>query len=230
MSIGPKKQHRSKGECIYAQFTEINGFRSQRPDEVTGRSFKETVTDYRWRVKDGNLESKDVTMSGDGFKPRWYAVSTRSRHEKVVGDLLRRKQIETFLPLYETIRRWRNGEHRVQLPLFPGYAFVHIAVRDRLQVLKVPGVARLVGFNGTPAPVADEEVEGLRRALSAGLKTAPHPYLVVGRRVQITAGPLVGYTGILVRRKGAARVVLSIDLIQRSVLVSVDADWLELAG
>lgn len=164
------------------------------------------------------------------MEPRWYALYTRSRHEKSVGDLLQRKQIETFLPLYETMRRWKNGDHRVQLPLFPGYAFVHIALRDRLPVLKVPGAVRLVGFNGAPVPLGDEEVESLRRALSAGVRAVPHPYLTVGRRVRITAGALAGREGVLLRRRGDARVVLSLDLIQRSVLVSVNADWLEPAG
>jgi transcription antitermination factor NusG len=166
-------------------------------------------------------------MPGDGFEPRWYAAYTRSRHEKSVADILQRKQVETFLPLYETVRRWKNGDHRIQLPLFPGYAFVRIALRDRLHVLKVPGVARLVGFDGTPAPLDDEDIERLRGALSAGLRAAPHPYLTVGRRVRITAGPLAGREGILVRRKGAAHVVLSIDLIQRSILVDVEANSLE---
>ena len=166
----------------------------------------------------------------DGCDPRWYAAYTRSRHEKSVADLLGRKQVETFLPLYMTMRRWKNGDHRVELPLFPGYAFVHIALTDRLHVLKVPGVVRLVGFDGTPAALPDEEVESLRRALTAGVKAAPHPYLTVGRRVRITAGPLVGREGVLVRRKGALRVVLSIDLIQRSVLVDLEGDSLEPVG
>jgi transcription antitermination factor NusG len=173
------------------------------------------------------MKTGEWKLAGEGIAPRWYAVSTRSRHEKSVGALLQRKQIETFLPLYETTRRWRNGEHRVQLPLFPGYAFVRIALRDRLQVLKVPGVARLVGFNGVPTPLPDQEMEGLRQALAAGVRAEPHPYLAVGRRVRVTAGALAGHEGILVRRKGAVRVVVSIDLIQRSVLVSVDANWLE---
>jgi len=166
-------------------------------------------------------------IPGDGFQPLWYAVYTRSRHEKSVVDQLQFKQIETFLPLCEMMRRWKNGDHRVQLPLFPGYAFVHIALKDRLHVLNVPGVVRLVGFDGTPTPLADEEVEGLRRVLSSSVKVAPHPYLAVGRRVRITAGPLTGLEGILVRKKGDLQVVLSIDLIQRSVLVHVDALSLE---
>lgn len=161
---------------------------------------------------------------------RWFAVHTRSRHEKSASEQLHHREIETFLPLYRCTRRWQNGDHEVHLPLFPGYTFVRIALRDRLRVLKVPGVVRLVGFNGIAAPLEDQDVEGLRRALAAGVKAAPHPYLTVGRRVRITAGPLNGHEGILVRRKGALRVVLSIDLIQRSVLVDLDAHELEPAN
>lgn len=179
-----------------------------------------------WHARRDSLHP-DGTAPDEIARPYWYAVYTRSRHEKTVGDILQRKHIETFLPLYETVRRWKNGAHRVQLPLFPGYAFVRIALHDRLHVLKVPGVVRLVGFNGVPAPLEDHEVEGLRQALAEGIKAEPHPYLTVGRRVRITGGPLAGYSGILVRKKGGVQVVLSVDLIQRSVLVSVDAAWLE---
>lgn len=167
------------------------------------------------------------TAPGEVPGPRWYAAYTRSRHEKSAAELLQRKQVETFLPLYETIRRWKNGDHRVALPLFPGYAFVRIAMADRLAVLKVPGVVRLVGFDGKLAPLPDEEVESLRRALAGGVRAMPHPYLTIGRRVRITAGPLAGREGILVRRKGAVRVVLSIELIQRSIMVDVDSGSLE---
>lgn len=159
--------------------------------------------------------------------PRWYAVYTRSRHEKSVAHLLQSKQIETFLPLYGTVRRWRNGDHRVDLPLFPGYAFVRIVASCQLPVLKVPGVVRLVGFNKTIAPLDDEEVKSLQQAISAGVQAAPHPYVTVGRRVRITAGPLTGRTGILLRRQGSLRVILSVDLIQRSILVDVGADAIE---
>jgi transcription antitermination factor NusG len=161
------------------------------------------------------------------FEPRWYAAWTRSRHEKSVADALKRKMIETFLPLYETVRQWKNGRHRVELPLFPGYTFVRIALCDRLEVLKAPGVVRLVGFNGTPTPLEDEEIENLQRALARGVRAEPHPFLTVGRRVRVIAGPLAGYEGILVRRKGGSHVVLSIDLIHRSVLVHLAANELE---
>lgn len=181
----------------------------------------------KWAGVGRTSQASSEAVSGSGVGARWYAVSTRSRHEKRVRDLLQRTRIETFLPLFETVHRWRNGNHYVQLPLFPGYAFVHIVLRDRLHVLKVPGVVRLVGFNGSPVPLDDEEVENIRRILAAGIKAAPHPYLTVGRRVRITTGPLAGCEGILRRRKSGLRAVLSIDLIQRSIMVDVEAAWLE---
>lgn len=158
------------------------------------------------------------------LQPSWYAVYTRSRHEKTVTGLIQQRGIETFLPLYEVVRRWRNGRHRVQLPLFTGYSFVRIAVQDRLQVLKVPGVVRLVGFNGLPTPLPDEDVEAIRLALSHGLKAEPHPYINVGQRVKVTGGSLASLEGILVRRKGSTRLIVSIGLIQRSVQVELPAE------
>ena len=189
-----------------------------------------TVANERCQVEREGWLAAGSQFPDGGFEPRWYALTTRSRHEKSVGELLQRKRIETFLPVYETIRRWKNGDHRVALPLFPGYAFVHIALRDRLQVLKVPGVVRMVGFDRGPTPLEDAEVESLRCALSAGVKALPHPYLTAGRRVRITGGALAGREGVLLRKKSDASVVLSLDLIQRSVLVSVDAAWIEPAG
>jgi len=109
------------------------------------------------------------------------------------------------------------------LPLFPGYLFVRIALRDRLQVLEIPSVARLVGFNGAPAPLPGGETEALKVGLEGGLHVVPHPYLKVGRRVRIIAGPLAGFEGILLRKKNEQRFVLSVDLIQRSVLLDIDA-------
>lgn len=155
-------------------------------------------------------------------QPHWYAIYTKARHEKRVAEQLIEKSVETLLPVYESIRRWRNGRHRVQFPLFPGYAFVRIALRDRLEVIKVPGVVRLVGFDQGPVPLPDEEIEGLRRGIAAGIEVSPHPYLTSGRRVQVVSGPLQGMRGVLVRRKGRFRVVVSLDLIMQSMIADVD--------
>lgn len=162
-------------------------------------------------------------LAPDHVEPRWYAAYTRAQHEKRVAQQLEQRAVENFLPVYEAVHRWKDRRMRLQLPLFPGYLFVRLALRDRLQVLQVPGVVRLVGFNGAPVALAEEEVESLRRALVEGVRTEPHPYLRVGRRVRITTGPLAGREGILKRWKGDLRVVLSTELIQRSILVDIDA-------
>ena len=161
------------------------------------------------------------------FQEHWYAAYTCANHEKRVAEQLEQRTVEHFLPLYESVRRWKDRRVRLQLPLFPGYVFLRLALRDKLQVLQIPSVVRLVGFNGTPTAVDDEEVEGLRRALAQGVRAEPHPFLTVGRRVRITAGALADHEGILVRRKGSLRVILSMDLIQRSVLVEIDAPSLQ---
>lgn len=168
-----------------------------------------------------------TAISPGALESRWYAAYTRSRHEKRVAEQLSREAIENFVPLWDTVRAWKNGRHRVQLPLFSGYAFVRISLQDRLRVLKVPGVVRLVGFTGMPVPLPDLEIERLRQALTSGTKAEPHPYVEVGQRVRIAAGPLAGCAGILVRRQATPRVVISLELIQRSVLVDVDAKLLE---
>jgi transcription antitermination factor NusG len=126
------------------------------------------------------------------------------------------------------MHRWKNHQRvRVHLPLFPGYVFVRLALRKRLQVLQVPGVVRLVGFNGLPTPLPDEEMEALRHGLAQQLHAQPHPYLAAGQRVRITSGPLAGLDGFPVRTKGNVRFVLSIQLISRSVLVDIDGADLE---
>jgi transcription antitermination factor NusG len=169
------------------------------------------------------MASRESHLAIENSFERWYAVYTRAQHEKRVAQLLAQRSVENFLPVYETVHRWKDRKVSLQMPLFPGYLFVRIALIDRLRVLQVPSVVRLVGFNGGPTALADEEVEGLRRALAEGVRAEPHPYLRVGRLVRITAGPLAGREGILKRWKGDLRVVLSTDLIQRSILVDVDA-------
>ncbi len=171
-------------------------------------------------------DAQDVPS--DYFEPRWYAAYTSANHEKRVREQLEQRRVASFLPVYETVRRWKDRRMRLQLPLFPGYVFVRMALVDRLRVLQIPSVVRLVGFNGHPSPLADEEIEGLKMGLAAGVLAEPHPFLTAGRRVRIKSGPLAGRQGILLRRKGLLRVVLSIDLIMRSVVVDVDVESVEL--
>ena len=153
----------------------------------------------------------------------WYAAYTCAQHEKRVAQQLAERAVEHLLPLYTAVHRWKDRRVRIDLPLFPGYVFVRLVLRDRLRVLQIPSIVRLVGFGGLPTAVPDEQVEGLRSGLAAGLCVEPHPFLVVGRRARIVRGPLSGLEGILRRKKNNFRFVLSIELIQRSFAVEVDA-------
>jgi transcription antitermination factor NusG len=168
-----------------------------------------------------------IGLPAEYVEQRWYAAYTSAKHEKRVAAQLGVRAVEHFLPLYESVRRWKDRRMKLQLPLFPGYVFVRLALRDRLQVLQVPGVAKLVGFNGAPAALPSEEIEALRKSLADGVHAEPHPYLKIGRRVRIRTGSLRGLEGILVRRKNRARFVISLDLIQRSVAVEVDGSEVE---
>jgi transcription antitermination factor NusG len=153
---------------------------------------------------------------------RWYAIYVCSRHEKQVLSQLQERSISSFLPVYRSLRRWKDRRKELELVLFPGYVFVHIDLKDRLRVLQLPSVVRFVSFYGHPAPLPDTDIEILSRGLASGIRAEPHPYLKVGHRARVRSGPLAGAQGILMRRKDKFRVVLSIDLIMRSVAVEVD--------
>jgi transcription antitermination factor NusG len=157
----------------------------------------------------------------------WYALYTWPRHEKSVAEQIKQRRISCFLPLYRSVRRWKDRRKELDLALFPGYVFVRIAPRDRLRVLQLTGAVRFVSFNGHPAPLPDGEIEALMNALASGVRAQPHPYLTVGRRVRIRYGPLARSQGILLRRKDRFRVVLSLDLLRRSVDVEVDESDVE---
>ena len=154
----------------------------------------------------------------------WYAAYTNARHEKSVARQLDERSIDCFLPLYRSWHRWADRRKQVELALFPGYVFVHIDPRERLRILQLPGVVRLVSFNGTPAPLPETEIEVLRNGLEQGIYALPHPYLRAGRRVRVIRGPLAGAHGILVRKKDKLRFVISIDVLMRSVAVELDAE------
>jgi transcription antitermination factor NusG len=153
----------------------------------------------------------------------WYATYTCAHHEKQVAAQLQSRALECFLPLYRSVRRWKDRRVTLDLPLFPGYLFVRLALRDRMRVLQIPGVVHLVSFSGQPVAVPDDEMDRLRRGLSHSLCAEPHPFLTTGRRVSIIRGPLAGCQGILRRRKNNFRLVISIDLIRRACAVDVDA-------
>jgi len=164
------------------------------------------------------------------LESRWYAVYTCANHEKRVAAEVAKRGIEHFLPIYSSVRRWKDRRVNLELPLFPGYLFVRMPLRDRLRVLQVPSVARLVGFNGQPAALPEVEMDILRSGLTGETHVMPHPFLTVGRRVRITSGPFRGLEGVLKRKKKNLRIVLSLELIQQSVAVEVDQADLEVVA
>lgn len=154
---------------------------------------------------------------------KWHALYTYPRHERCVAQQIEQRNISCFLPLYRSVRRWKDRRKELELALFPGYVFVQLALKDRYRVLQLPSAVGLVSFSGEPAVLPEAEIEALRDRLSRGGRSVePHPYLRVGRRVRVCAGPMQGLEGIIVRRKDRCRVVFSLDLIMRSVAVEVD--------
>jgi transcription antitermination factor NusG len=159
--------------------------------------------------------------------PSWFAIFTRSHHEKAVRQHLIQQQIEAFLPLYSQVRQWTNRRRvTLQLPLFPNYVFVRLDRRDRARVLAVQGVLSIVGRGSDPTPLSEFEIESLRSGLHLR-NFEPHPLLVVGMRVRIKIGALEGMEGVLLRNKNNLRVVLTVALINQSVAVEVDVDDVE---
>lgn len=166
----------------------------------------------------------------DEQKARWYAIYTNARHEKVVARQLSERRIETFLPLYRSLNRWKDRRKLVESALFPSYVFVKIAIADRLHVLQVPGVVHIVRSNDHFLSLPDQEITSLRNGLVNQVYAEPHPYLKIGRRVRVVRGPMAGAEGILARKKDKYRVVISIDVLMRSVAVELDGADLEVLG
>lgn len=153
---------------------------------------------------------------------RWYAVYTWARHEKKVARHFEQRGITYFLPLYSATHRWNKKTAKVSLPLFPGYVFVRTTEHD-YRPLNVPGVVHYVGPVRLPAEIPAEEIESLQKAMETGRMIEPHPYLAPGNRVRIASGPMSGITGTIQRTAAGCRIVISVDMIMRSVAVEVDA-------
>ena len=159
----------------------------------------------------------------------WFALYTRHQHEKNVADLLTRKAFEVFLPLYEARHRWKDRVKQLSLPLFPSYVFVRGGMERQLQILTTPGVFWIVTVGDRVAPIPSEQIEAVRRMVENSLRVEPHPFLKCGDWVRVKAGPLEGVEGILVRMKSICRLVVSVDMLQQSVAVEVDASDVERA-
>ncbi len=159
--------------------------------------------------------------SGEGSQ--WYALWTRSRHEKRVREQLQSKSVEVFLPTFSKWSRWKDRKKQVEWPLFPGYCFARFDAADRLPVLTCDGVVQIVGIEGVPSPIPAHEVEGIRQLVESELAYDPCPMVKEGEMVKLVSGPLKGVVGRLVRKGAHARLMLSVDLIGQAVSVDVDA-------
>lgn len=157
----------------------------------------------------------------------WYAVYTKFQHEKSAAGLLASKNVEVFLPVYRAVHRWKDRSQMVILPLFPCYAFVRMNLERKLEVLRTAGVRWLVESAGHACPIPDAEIEAVRRVCAAGTRVQPHPFLKIGDLVRVRAGALAGMEGILVRTKNQCRVVITVELLQKSVAVEVELSNVE---
>ena len=162
--------------------------------------------------------------AGFDLKP-WFAVRVSSKHERMATQVLQHKEYETFLPLYKVRRRWSDRFKIIEAPLFPGYIFCRIDPGNQLPVLTTPGVVQIVSFGKTPAPVEESEIAALRAIVNSSLPAKPWPYLREGQRIRIEYGPLTGVEGILLKFKNQNRLVASVTILQRSVAVELDDDW-----
>ncbi len=157
-------------------------------------------------------------------EPQWYALRTRSRHEKRVWAHVDHQGIEVFLPLIGRRSRWKDRTVLVQFPLFPGYCFARFTWQDRLRVLTAPGVVEVLGAGGRGVPVAEDEIEGVRRLIDSTLPVDPYPFLKPEMAVEVRRGPLKGLRGFLVRKASRARLVIAVSLIRQGASVEIDAD------
>lgn len=165
--------------------------------------------------------------NGELICPNWYALYTRHQHEKTVASILSQKGFEILLPLYPVTRRWKDRTKQLSLPLFPCYVFVHGGLERRLNIVTTPGIHGFVETCGLPAVIPKAEIDAVRQALDRGFRVEPYPFLKCGDWVRVKYGPLEGIEGILVRKKNLSRLVLSVELLEKSVAVEVDAAMVE---
>lgn len=166
--------------------------------------------------------TNEIVSEGIPTPAFWYALYTRHQHEKSVAGSLSSKGFEVFLPLHQQVRNWSDRRKRLVLPLFPCYVFVRSSLDRKTEILVTYGVHGFVGFHNMPAPIPQSEMEDLRRVVELA-EIEPHPFLRYGDWVRVKSGPFEGIEGLLVRRKGQTRLVLSVEILQKSAAMEIDA-------
>ena len=159
----------------------------------------------------------------------WFVLYTRHRHEKLIAKSLSNKGFEVFLPLYAALRTWKDRKKELSLPLFPCYVFLRGKLERQLEILTTPGVSSVITIDGQPAVVPSQEIESIRRATTMSLRVEPYPFLQYGERVRIKSGPFEGIEGILTLQKNVYRLVLSVEMLGKSVAVEIDRSMVERA-
>jgi transcription antitermination factor NusG len=167
-----------------------------------------------------------ATTEVDPADSHWYAVRVRSNYESMTSALLRGKGIEEFYPTYKSLRQWSDRSKEIRRPLFPGYIFCRIDLPQRVPVLSTAGVVNIVGVGRTPVAISDPEIEAVRAIVDSGVAATPCPYIQVGHPVSIVWGPLAGVEGIVTEVKSQLRLLVSVQLLRRSVAAEIDRAWI----
>jgi transcription antitermination factor NusG len=153
----------------------------------------------------------------------WYAVYSKHNHERKSADLLARKGIQVFLPLYRSVRNWKDRKKTLAMPLFPGYVFLKSTLTNKIEILSTPGVFFIVENAGHACAIPEEQIQAIHAIVESNVRFEPHPFLRSGEVVRIRSGPLSGISGIIVKPKNKYRVVVSIELLRKAVAIEVDA-------
>lgn len=169
------------------------------------------------------MQAAQAITEDDLPAPYWWALYTKHQHEKAVAEMLSVKGFEVLLPLYKSVRRWKDRQKILSLPLFPCYVFVRGGIDRRLEVITTPGIHTVLYRGDKVATIRESEIEAIRRAVTGDLRVEPHPFLRCGDRVRVTRGPLDGVTGILIRKKNLCRLILSVDMLAQSIAVEINA-------
>jgi transcription antitermination factor NusG len=163
-----------------------------------------------------------MSQTNETNRLHWYALRTKSRHEKLVRDQLDKQGIEPLLPTIKRLSQWKDRKKEIEVPLFSGYCFVRFSQQGRMPVQKVAGVVQIVGSGSRPEPIPEHEIDALRRLMTSVLPHDPHPYLHEGAHVEVIRGPLQGVRGILLRKEKKHRLVIGVQLIQQAASVEID--------
>jgi len=180
------------------------------------------------RNENSQSEVPAETSQERDARGNWFALSVNVRHEKVVSELLCNKGFETFLPLYKRRHQYARRFREFELPLFPGYLFCNTNLSRRLPIMTTPGVIWIVGAGRTPIPVDNQEITSLKKAVEAGIALTPHHFWQSGEIGRISSGPLTGVEGVVIKTKQSMRLILSVTLLQRAVMLEIDSSCVEL--